>query len=88
MVEISPEDFKEAVLERRAEVLMILYMDATRRWAEWHLNLAKAEVDVEIQRQRIQYLETLISQERARSERIAKETLIAENAEQAAEALA
>ena len=82
MPDLTPDELRDVVLDRRSEVLMILYMDATRRWAEAHLNTAKAAGDVQILKAKCQYLETLIENEKSRMARIATQITEAETATQ------
>ena len=67
MSEPTPEEFKAMVLERKAEVLAILYLDASMKWSTAHIEVAKSTGEVTTLKAEIYYWEMLLAQERRRS---------------------
>jgi hypothetical protein len=64
--ELNHESLKKIVLDRRLEVLSILYLDATTQWATVHMEAAHARGQVEILKAEIIWLQTVIEHERKR----------------------
>jgi hypothetical protein len=43
---ISPDALRELILAHESEVISILYLEATRRWADAHLEVAKCDGEI------------------------------------------